>query len=92
LRFHSRSAYDFDAVPGVGTLNYKKAGTMSLTVNGINVNQAILTLEFQVAELQALLNWMFKNGTSGPDDQALQDVRAKAMEAVRSKYPGIEFT
>lgn len=69
---------------------------MSISVNGINLPEAVLNLEYEMMRTQRILEWVLNNnvGLRGPTAAAMQGIDAEAVQALQKKYPaaGIQVT
>ena len=68
---------------------------MSISIGGIDLPNAIINLEYELARTQRLLEWVLNNNIGvlkAPPRDAVQKIDADSLEFLKKKYPdaGIE--
>jgi len=69
---------------------------MSISVNGINLPEAVLNLEYEMARTQRILEWVINNNANvrGPSAEQIKVIDSDTIRDLQKKYPaaGIEVT
>ncbi|MEN4938700.1 hypothetical protein [Stenotrophomonas sp. TWI1151] len=62
---------------------------MSISVNGIDIPEAIMNLEFEVARTQRILDWLVNNNKDlrPPSQSQLDEIFKESLRHVQKKYP-----